>query len=77
MPWGSISQPSLAMSLLKRCVEQAGFAIDLHYLNIRFAEQLGFERYEEIAEVSYFQTEWFYSPSLFGCAGLQEMKNNW
>lgn len=77
MPWGSIETPSTAMGLLKRYARAAGFEAELHYLNVRFAEQIGLKVYERIAQGSYFQTEWFFSQALFGPHGTGELHNGW
>jgi ribosomal peptide maturation radical SAM protein 1 len=77
MPWGSVLKPSLALAILKKCVATAGYAPELHFLNIRFAEHLGLRLYEQISERSFFHPEWFFSQLLFGRAGLAELNNNW
>lgn len=77
MPWGSISRPSLAMALLKRCITSAGFHVDLHYLNVAFAKQIGLPLYEQVADCSEIEAEWFFSQRLFGRSGLGEMQNTW
>jgi len=41
MPWGSLSRGAIGASILKRCLKQHGYPADVHYLNIRFAEQIG------------------------------------
>lgn len=77
MPWGSIVRPSLAMGLLKRCAQEAGFDVDLHYFNLQLAKRLGLPLYEKVVERSVFHTEWFFSQSLFGPEGTAEIKNGW
>src|SRR5258707_8321716 len=77
MPWGSIARPSLGMGILKRCVETAGFNVDLHYLNLCFAKRIGLELYEKVAERSVFHTEWFFSQALFGPGAMSEISNSW
>jgi len=72
-PWGSVSMPSLALPILKRCAEQAGFKAELQYLNILFARQIGLATYEAVAEKGFLSAEWFFSPALFG----GEMGNSW
>ena len=41
MPWGSVARPSLAMGLLKQCARSIGCQVDLHFLNLVFASQIG------------------------------------
>ncbi len=65
------------MAILKKCVAKAGYAPELHFLNIRFAEILGLRLYEQISERSFFHPEWFFSQLLFGRTGLNELNNNW
>ncbi|HEY6348349.1 MAG TPA: RiPP maturation radical SAM C-methyltransferase, partial [Candidatus Angelobacter sp.] len=77
MPWGSIVRPSLAMGILKRCAQAAGFDVDMHYLNLHLAKRLGLELYEKVVERSVFHTEWFFSQALFGPGGMAEVKNSW
>jgi ribosomal peptide maturation radical SAM protein 1 len=77
MPWGSIETPSIAIGLLKRYVRASGFTPDLHYLNVRFAERIGLELYEQIARAGFLHTEWFFSQALFGPGGSGELANGW
>lgn len=77
MPWGSIVRPSIAMGLLKKCAQAAGFDVDLHYFNLQLAKRLGLALYEKVVERSVFHTEWFFSQSLFGPQGMAEIKNGW
>ena len=76
MPWGSVLKPSLAIATLKRCVQAAGFSADLHFLNIRFAQQLGLGVYERFSSEA-IHPEWFFSQALFGPAGTGELANSW
>jgi ribosomal peptide maturation radical SAM protein 1 len=77
MPWSSIAKPSLALAILKRCVQDAGFSAHLFYLNIRMAERLGIPLYERLTEASFFHPEWFFSQELFGAKGLGQIRNSW
>lgn len=77
MPWGSVTRGSIAIGILKQCAKQIGVKSDVHYLNIRFAEQMGLELYESISEASAFFPEWFFSSVLFGPQGLGLLKNSW
>jgi ribosomal peptide maturation radical SAM protein 1 len=77
MPWGAVAQPSIALGILKRTAEKAGFPVDVRYLNIAFAQQIGFERYENISVRSALDPEWFFSAALFGPRGLGSIENGW
>jgi len=76
MPWGSVSKPSIALGILKQCAKNAGFTADVHYLNLKFAEMVGFELYERINGRSAIYPEWFFSSLLFG-HDTQMMRNCW
>jgi ribosomal peptide maturation radical SAM protein 1 len=77
MPWGSVSQASIALGILKQTAKDAGFKADAHYLNIEFASRLGFDLYESISVRSALDPEWFFSSVLFGPNGLGWMRNSW
>ena len=77
MPWVSLETPSIAMGLLKRYVERAGFVPHLHYFNIRFAERIGLQLYERMARGGQLATEWFFAQALFGPQGTGELDNGW
>ena len=65
MPWASLSLPCLALSILKKCAARVGARAEVHYLNIRFGEQIGFRLYQQIALKSALYPEWFFSVNLF------------
>jgi ribosomal peptide maturation radical SAM protein 1 len=65
------------MAILKKCIQDAGFVPELHYLNIRFAARLGLDLYEQISNQAFVPTEWFFSQALFGSPGLSEVENDW
>ncbi|MCU1255628.1 MAG: Radical domain protein [Candidatus Angelobacter sp.] len=77
MPWNTVTSPSVALGILKKCVQAAGFEVDVHYLNIKFAQQIGVDLYQTISDGSQGVTEWFFSPALFGAPGLGELANTW
>ncbi|MGA7316025.1 MAG: RiPP maturation radical SAM C-methyltransferase [Silvibacterium sp.] len=77
MPWGCVTKPSIAMGLLKNCAKRAGFATDVHFLNLLFAKRIGLKLYERIAEHSSAITEWFFSQALFGPNGSGELIATW
>ena len=77
MPWGAVSQASIALGILKQSAKNDGFEVDVHYPNMEFAGRLGFELYESISVRSALDPEWFFSCALFGPNGLGLMKNSW
>lgn len=77
MPWGAVSQGSIALGILKQLAKSSGFQADVHYLNMEFASMVGFELYENISVRSALDPEWFFSTALFGPNGMGLMKNTW
>ncbi|MGH9882513.1 MAG: hypothetical protein ACRD6N_13835, partial [Pyrinomonadaceae bacterium] len=77
MPWGAVSQASIALGILKQSAKKDGFDVDVHYLNMEFAASVGFELYESISVRSALDPEWFFSCALFGPNGLGLMNNTW
>ncbi len=77
MPWGAVSQASIALGILKQIGKNDGFQVDVHYLNMEFAAMVGFELYENISVRSALDPEWFFSTALFGPNGMGLMKNTW
>lgn len=77
MPWGGAARGSIALGILKQLASRVGVNADIHYLNIKFAEMLGFEFYESISDGEPLMPEWFFSYALFGLEGLGLMKNSW
>ena len=77
MPWGAATRGSIALGILKQCAKEIGFAPDVHYLNMKLAERVGFKLYEDISAKSSFSSEWFFSAALFGPQGLGLMENSW
>jgi len=77
MPWGAVSQASIALGILKQAAKNDGFEADVHYLNMEFAARLGFELYEAMSVRSALDPEWFFSCALFGPNGLGLIKNSW
>ncbi|WP_070120887.1 RiPP maturation radical SAM C-methyltransferase [Bacillus marinisedimentorum] len=71
MPFGSLYRPSIGLSLLKAGLTQRDIECDVHYLNLKFAEQISPELYDGIAEGTIFSSnalagEVVFSQSLFG-----------
>jgi ribosomal peptide maturation radical SAM protein 1 len=77
MPWANVSQPSIALGILKQIATRDGFDVDVHYLNVEFASIVGFELYESISIRSALDPEWFFSTVLFGPTGLGLINNTW
>lgn len=77
MPWGSVTRGSIALGILKQVLAGRGVPVDIHYLNIRFAEALGVELYNRILDASSLLPEWFFAAPLFGRRGLGLIENDW
>jgi len=77
MPWGGINRGSIALGILKQCATHIGVKVDIHYLNIKFAEMLGLEAYQKVSDGEPLLPEWFFSYVLFGPAGMGIMKDSW
>jgi ribosomal peptide maturation radical SAM protein 1 len=52
MPFGSIQRPSIGVSLLKAALTKIGISCKVYYFNIKFAELVGLETYNKLAETS-------------------------
>lgn len=76
MPWGSVDKAPIALSILKQCAKRVGFEPDMHYLQVRFAAAVGWERYTRISDMSGVLAEWFFSRNLFGPAGMGLLPNS-
>jgi ribosomal peptide maturation radical SAM protein 1 len=77
MPWGAVSRGAIGVGILKPCLEQHGYPVDVHYFNVRFAKQIGAELYARISASSAFYPEWFFSAPLFGKNGMGLISNSW
>jgi ribosomal peptide maturation radical SAM protein 1 len=77
MPWASTDRPSLALGLLKSYAELCGFAVDVYYLNLRFAVKfLGLKRYQKLANEGVTELEWLFAAPFFGRLGRRELQND-
>lgn len=77
MPWGSVRKPALAIPILKRCAQRAGFTTQVYPLTIRMAEMVGIDTYEQLSDRTLYP-EWFFSQYLFGLLDSDcGMKNGW
>ena len=68
MPFAAIDYPSLALGLFKSRLRQEGIPCDVLYLNIPFAEMLGYASYSGliIQPPAYFACEQLFAESAFG-----------
>src|SRR5580704_18739654 len=68
MPFAAIDYPSLALGLFKSRLDREGIPCDIHYLNISFAEMLGYGTYAGLVTrpPAYFAAEQLFAESAFG-----------
>lgn len=68
MPFASARRPSIQCGLLKAVLAREGHAVDVLYLNLELAVELGEDRYKKIAELRTEQLlgEWLFSVAAFG-----------
>jgi ribosomal peptide maturation radical SAM protein 1 len=69
MPFGSHTRPALALGLIKAQLSDAGMPARVHYLNLDFAQRIGFSAYEALAlfkGVDIPVGEWLFSREAFG-----------
>jgi ribosomal peptide maturation radical SAM protein 1 len=70
MPFASASRPSIQCGLLKAILERAGHAVDVHYLNLELAAEIGPALYRHLADLSPWRDEllgeWLFSVAAFG-----------
>ena len=70
MPFASVFSPSLGLSLLKSGLALRGVSSKVFYFNLRYAQTIGFELYDEIANgspgVCDLLGEWIFSEALWG-----------
>ncbi|WP_272980644.1 RiPP maturation radical SAM C-methyltransferase [Nocardiopsis kunsanensis] len=69
MPWSRIDTPSIQCGLLKSVLEAEGHQVDVHYLNIELAVDLGVEAYESFSDLSSERVtllgEWLFSRAAY------------
>lgn len=68
MPWQSVNCGSLGLSLLKSILEEASYKVDVCYLNLLFAEQIGQDLYQKFQYSSH-AGELIFTPITFGLEG--------
>jgi ribosomal peptide maturation radical SAM protein 1 len=68
MPFAAIDYPSLALGLFKSRLDREGIPCDIHYLNISFAEMIGYGSYSALVTrpPAYFAAEQLFAQSAFG-----------
>jgi ribosomal peptide maturation radical SAM protein 1 len=68
MPFADISRPAIGVSLLKAEIGHLGFSTRIEYFNLKLAELIGLDLYEEFANRFPTETligEWFFADLLF------------
>jgi ribosomal peptide maturation radical SAM protein 1 len=68
MPFAAIEYPSLALGLFKSRLDRDGVPCDVHYLNISFAEMVGYTGYNTLVTQppAYFAAEQVFAEAAFG-----------
>jgi ribosomal peptide maturation radical SAM protein 1 len=68
MPFAGANRPSIQCGLLKGVLSREGHAVDVHYLNLELAAELGARLYAALAELRTDQMlgEWLFSAAAFG-----------
>jgi ribosomal peptide maturation radical SAM protein 1 len=66
LPWATLEQPSLAFGLVKGILARDGIAVDVRYLNLDFAEELGIGLYRSLKDRDVMVSEWVFSEAMFG-----------
>ncbi|OIJ89367.1 hypothetical protein BIV23_41620 [Streptomyces monashensis] len=69
MPWARTSSPSIQCGLLKSELVAAGYTVDVHYLNLELAAEIGIKIYEAISHFGsdrvHLLGEWLFGRSAF------------
>jgi ribosomal peptide maturation radical SAM protein 1 len=68
MPFAAAARPSIQCGLLKAGLTRAGHRVDVHYLNLELAVELGEETYRTLADLrsDHLLGEWLFSVAAFG-----------
>jgi ribosomal peptide maturation radical SAM protein 1 len=68
VPFAHSDRPSIQCGVLKACLTRAGHDVDVHYLNLETARELGPERYSSLAtsRSDQFVGEWLFTAAAFG-----------
>jgi ribosomal peptide maturation radical SAM protein 1 len=65
MPFGHATYPSIQLGTLAPLLKARGFEVHSHYLNLCFAQQIGFPLYDLLCEKQLLLGEWLFSRILF------------
>lgn len=67
MPYASVERPSIALGLLKACLQQSQIQTAVVYPNIWFAEEIGLDIYTSLSDVlvMHFLGEWTFAEAAF------------
>ena len=65
MPFGHASYPSIQLGTLTPLLKARGVEVQSHYLNLYFAQQIGFPLYDLLCEKQLLLGEWLFSRLLF------------
>ncbi len=68
MPFCGPERPQIGVSTLKACLQRDGIPCDIAYMNIPFAERIGYDAYDGIAghySQALFGGEWVFARTLF------------
>jgi len=76
MPWSSLKVGSIALGILKNCLQREQITADVLYLNMRLARLMDLKIYERIS-LTHLIGEWLFSQHLFGAYGSGELKNSY
>jgi ribosomal peptide maturation radical SAM protein 1 len=68
MPFAGANRPSIQCGLLKAGLVRAGHQVDVHYLNLELAAELGDEMYRKLSDLrwDHLLGEWLFSAAAFG-----------
>ena len=68
MPFALADRPSIQCGLLKAGLARVGHKVDVHYLNLELATEIGAEAYKTISQLraDQFLGEWLFSVAAFG-----------
>jgi ribosomal peptide maturation radical SAM protein 1 len=68
MPFAGANRPSIQCGLLKAGLARAGHQVDVHYLNLELAAELGEQTYRKLSDLrwDHLLGEWLFSAAAFG-----------
>jgi len=77
MPFGGIERPPIGVSTLKAQLLKEGVPCDIAYLNLTFAEAIGYDTYAWLSgnyDFSVLAGEWIFAETLFGHRGADDAR---